>query len=781
MTINEAFHKQIRAMQWVLLFLAGLVIVTRLLPMPGLDGVAGYAPLHLLLETMAIVVAAMVIILGWNSFRTKPDFRLLILSAMFCGVAILDFMHMISGNGMPAFVTPSGVEKSINYWLAARFFAAIALFAIAALPHRVPSSADRFIVPSAMVLVLVLINLWFLVFPDTVPSTFVEGEGLTLTKILAEFVVIAIYATAGLILWRRAASKLKNETLMLACAAIVMALSEVFFTFYTVAGDIYNLVGHVYKIIAYSFLFKAIVLFGIDEPFREVEKLSDRIRATLDALPDMLFEISADGIIHDYHSHAAEGELVAPPEQFLGRNIREFLPDATVAVFLKAMLQIANTGRAKGLRYSLMLPTGERWFELSGAGLKYPGAEQRYVMVVRDVTDRFLTELRTQKILALVAESAEMDDQTLARKAVDLAEALTSSKVGFLHRVNQDQQAIELLAWSTVTGEQFCHAEYNNHYPVDEAGIWADCIRLKKPIVVNNYEFAEHKRAMPDGHAHLERFISVPIMEGDLAKLIMGVGNSNFDYTEEAVNTVQLIGNELYQIIQRRRAQRDAERSQRILKAALDNLPIGVAINSVGSDVHFEYMNNNFPRFYRTTREALSDTSNFWEVVYEDVQQREKMQARVISDFESGDPERMHWSDIPLPRAGQELRYITAQNVAVPEEGLSVSLVMDVTESLRAQSELRIAATAFASQEGIMITDAQRNILRINESFEKSSGFSQLEVQGLTPALFRSGRQSREFYEAMWDRIAKTDTWTGEIWNRRKNGDLDSNPKCITS
>ncbi|MDP3517153.1 MAG: EAL domain-containing protein [Pseudohongiella sp.] len=781
MTIKDAFNKQIRTIRWALLLLAGLVIVTRLLPMPGLDGVAGYAPLHLLLETMAIVVAAMVFILGWNSFRTKPDFRLLMLSAMFCGVAILDFMHMISVNGMPALITPSGVEKGINYWLAARFFAAIALFSVAFLPHRIPTNADRYIVPSAVVLVLFLINLWFLVFPDTVPATFIEGKGLTQTKILAEFVVISIYAAAGFMLWRRAVSKQQSETLMLACAAIVMALSEVFFTFYAVAGDIYNLVGHVYKIIAYSFLFRAIVLSGINEPFREVEKLNNRIRATLDALPDMMFEMSSDGTIHDYHSHAAEGELVAPPQMFLGRNMREFLPNTAIAVFLKAMLQIANTGRAKGLRYSLMMPTGEHWFELSGAGLEYPGAEQRYVMVVRDVTDRYLTELRTQKMLALVAESVDMDDQTLARKAIDLAEALTSSKIGFLHMVNQDQQTIELLAWSTVTGEQFCHAEYNNHYPVDEAGIWADCIRFKKPVVVNNYELAGNKRGMPEGHARLERFISVPIMEGDLAKLIMGVGNSNFDYTEEAVNTVQLIGNELYQIIQRRRAQRDAERSQRILKAALDNLPLGVAINSVGSDVHFEYMNNNFPRFYRTTRDALINSSNFWEVVYEDAQQREKMQARVISDFESGDPERMRWSDIPLPRAGQELRYITAQNVMVPEEGLSVSLVMDVTESLRAQSELRIAATAFASQEGIMITDAQRNILRINQSFEKSSGFTQLEVQGLTPALFRSGRQGREFYEAMWDRIAKTDTWTGEVWNRRKNGEIYPQTLTITA
>lgn len=778
---RKPFNDFVGKTRWALLLLAGLVVVTRLLPMPGLDGVVGYAPLHLLLETMAIVVAAMVFIHGWNSFRIKPDFRLLVLSAMFCGVAILDFMHMISVTGMPAFITPSGVEKGINYWLAARFFAATALFTLAVLPRRTPTTIDRYLVPAAVGLVLLLVNLWFLYLPDTVPATFIEGEGLTLAKILAEYVVVSIYALAGFLLWRRAIHNHKHETLMLAGAAFVMALSEIFFTFYTVAGDFYNLIGHVYKIIAYSYLFRAIVLFGINEPFREVEKLSGRIRATLDALPDMLFEMSADGTIHDYHSHAAAGELVAPPELFLGRNMREFLPDSAVAVLLKAMLQISTSGRATGLQYALMMPTGEHWFELSGARLVYPGSDERYIMVVRDVTERHMAELRTAKMLSLVAESADLDDEALARKAVDLAETLTYSKIGFLHMVNDDQQTIELLAWSTVTGEQYCNAEYNNHYPVDQAGIWADCIRLKQPVVINNYAEADNKKGLPDGHVKLTRFISLPIIEAGQAKLIIGVGNSNFDYTAQSVSTIQLIGNELYQIIQRRRAQRESERSQRILKAALDNLPIGVAINSVGDDVHFEYMNNNFPRFYRTTREALRDSSNFWEIVYEDVEQRKKMQARVISDFESGDPARMTWSNIPIPRAGQELRFITAQNVVVPEEGLSVSLVYDVTDTMRAESELRIAATAFASQEGIMITDANRHILRINDSLAKQSGFSQGEVQGQTPALFRSGRQSQEFYEAMWDSIARTDTWSGEVWNKRKNGEIYPQTLTITA
>lgn len=775
------FENSAARVRVLLLVLAVLVIVTRALPMPGLNGVSGYLPLHMFFETMAIIVAAMVFVLGWNSYRIKPDNRLLILSTLFLGVAVMDFFHMLSFQGMPDLVTPGSVQKSISYWFAARYLAVFALLAAALLPRAAVTSKTRYGVLVAMIALIVVFNIWFLYFPDSVPVTYVDGVGLTSFKIAAEYVLVAGYSLAGILLWRRSVDRHKTETLMLACAALVMALSEFFFTFYVDTTDIYNMLGHVYKVIAYGFLFKAIVLAGIDEPFQEVARLNRRVTATLDALPDMMFEISADCIIHDYRSHVAEQDLLAPPEVFLGRSTRDFLPDAAQVVFLEAMQQINQTGRATGLRYSLIMPKGERWFELTGSSLIGADIGTRYIIMVRDITEHQQSLLRNKALLDLANWSQELDEQTLARMTIDKVEALTHSKIGFLHLVSDDQLGIELLAWSAATSAGYCHAEHDNHYPVDKAGIWADCIHMKAPLVVNNYEQADNKKGSPEGHSRLTRFISVPVMDAGKVKLIIGVGNSDVDYRDDAVHTAQLFGNELYQIIQRRRAQRDADRSQRILRAALDHLPVGVAINTVGDDVHFEYMNDNFPLFYRTSRQALTNSANFWETVYENPEQRELMRQRVVADFESGDPQHMKWTNIPIPRDGSELRYITAQNVIVPEEGLSVSLVTDVTDSLRAESELRIAATAFESQEGILITDAQQRILRVNDSFEQASGYLQEEIAGRTPGMLSSGRQSPEFYEAMWARITSTGSWTGEVWNKRKNGEIYPQTLTITA
>ena len=101
-----------------------------------------------------------------------------------------------------------------------------------------------------------------------------------------------------------------------------------------------------------------------------------------------------------------------------------------------------------------------------------------------------------------------------------------------------------------------------------------------------------------------------------------------------------------------------------------------------------------------------------------------------------------------------------------------VGSVQDITARKRAEDELRVAATAFEAQEGMLITDAQRTILRVNQSFTRVTGYSSEEVIGRTPSLLKSGRHDEAFYAAMWAQINDKGSWAGEIWNRRKNGEV---------
>jgi PAS domain S-box-containing protein len=93
-------------------------------------------------------------------------------------------------------------------------------------------------------------------------------------------------------------------------------------------------------------------------------------------------------------------------------------------------------------------------------------------------------------------------------------------------------------------------------------------------------------------------------------------------------------------------------------------------------------------------------------------------------------------------------------------------------ELVIANKELIIAATVFESQEGIMVTDANNVILRVNNAFTDITGYSAEDVVGQIPSLLSSGMQSKEFYATMWASINSTGKWKGEVLSRRKNGDV---------
>ena len=105
----------------------------------------------------------------------------------------------------------------------------------------------------------------------------------------------------------------------------------------------------------------------------------------------------------------------------------------------------------------------------------------------------------------------------------------------------------------------------------------------------------------------------------------------------------------------------------------------------------------------------------------------------------------------------------------------------DMSSLVRAEAELRIAAAAFESQQGMFITDDQGVILRVNQAFTLTTGYSAEEAVGQTPRLIRSDYHPAAYYEAMWQSLLDTGFWQGEIWNRRKSGEVYANWITITA
>lgn len=110
-----------------------------------------------------------------------------------------------------------------------------------------------------------------------------------------------------------------------------------------------------------------------------------------------------------------------------------------------------------------------------------------------------------------------------------------------------------------------------------------------------------------------------------------------------------------------------------------------------------------------------------------------------------------------------------------------LGVTRDISERKRADLALRIVANAFESQDGMIVTDAQTTILRVNSAFTQITGYSAQEAVGQSLRMLRSDRHDADFYAAMWATVETAGAWHGEIWHQRKNGEIFPEQLTITA
>jgi diguanylate cyclase (GGDEF)-like protein/PAS domain S-box-containing protein len=132
-------------------------------------------------------------------------------------------------------------------------------------------------------------------------------------------------------------------------------------------------------------------------------------------------------------------------------------------------------------------------------------------------------------------------------------------------------------------------------------------------------------------------------------------------------------------------------------------------------------------------------------------------------------------AEVELDLPGEPRHYLATisplQGETSQPEGF-VLVLRDVTTERATAESLRVAATTFESQEGMMITDGRGTIMRVNRAFSDLTGYEAEEVVGRSPAVLKSGRQGDDFYRGMWETLTQSGYWQGEVWNRRKSGEV---------
>ena len=215
------------------------------------------------------------------------------------------------------------------------------------------------------------------------------------------------------------------------------------------------------------------------------------------------------------------------------------------------------------------------------------------------------------------------------------------------------------------------------------------------------------------------------------------------------------------------REQLDSERL--LFHTILENAPIGIWM--LGIDGKIKFINKTFCKAVGVTEQQFFEARH-----YSDLLPASVTVNCIKSDCECYEQEAPHLSMEWLPFVDGKEHLLEITKVKLFDQNGSLigltGLAVDITEPNQAEKELRIAATAFETHEGMIVTDADTNILRINHAFTSITGYSAEEVIGKKSNILNSGRQNKDFYRDMWESIRNIGSWEGELWNRRKNGEI---------
>ena len=258
-------------------------------------------------------------------------------------------------------------------------------------------------------------------------------------------------------------------------------------------------------------------------------------------------------------------------------------------VISKVLYDCAIKGVSFNQELEINTAKGNRiWVRVTGEAIKNQSGEIISVQGgFQDINLRKNNEAINEARLHLMHYSLDHSLDELLDEMLNEAEKLTGSLISFVHFVDESQNALSLQNWSVRTKNEFCFTTgKDRHYPLTQAGMWADCIRLREPVIHNDYASMPHRKGLPEGHAAVIRELVVPVFRGDKIKAVVGVGNKNSDYTRQDIDTIVLIASLSWEIAERKIIQAEQFKLLNIIENSLNEIYVFDK-----ETLNFEYLN----------------------------------------------------------------------------------------------------------------------------------------------------------------------------------------------
>ena len=280
----------------------------------------------------------------------------------------------------------------------------------------------------------------------------------------------------------------------------------------------------------------------------------DFLAATLDVLPVGVC-LTDEGGYYRMMNEAYCAIYEYDREEMLGQHYSVIMPPDQIS--------LANAHYAQMLGGDVGIPVERKrqrknggivYIEAANALVEAADGQKMVITTVRDVTERRQTVEIIRLRLELLDFATNHTLNEMMQKALDEIDELTGSPIGFYHFVDEDQNSLSLQAWSSrALAESFKMDGESRHYPIEEAGVWVDCVRQRKPVIHNDYRALTHRKGLPEGHAEIVRELVVPTIRGGRVVAILGVGNKPFDYDEQDIGLVSYIADLVWTIVEQKR------------------------------------------------------------------------------------------------------------------------------------------------------------------------------------------------------------------------------------
>lgn len=326
-----------------------------------------------------------------------------------------------------------------------------------------------------------------------------------------------------------------------------------------------EVVGKTEKITSYGYVVKNSSMTVLDasikmafklfEANRNTKRINDKLQATFDALPDVLFELDLNGIYHDIHA-SNPAMLYSPAGPRLGRSIFEVIPIETARIIMSTVKEAHEKGCSSGAEYELNLSIGLRRFEISTSRMATAGGVPRFIILCRDITERKRMEadvqdkeVRLKKLVEILQHQCATVQEFL-NYALEQAIAMTASKIGYIYSYSEEKKEFMLNTWSK-QGPADCSAlDTQTVCELDEAGIWGEVVRRRSPVVLNNFvNEPSCTKGCFDWLLPLEKLMTLPVFRGNEIVGVIGLANKPSDYDEADLLQVTLLMESAWKIV----------------------------------------------------------------------------------------------------------------------------------------------------------------------------------------------------------------------------------------